>query len=430
MSSRSWRVRIDEALRGLEMGAKAAVERVETGFVFNPTRREMHADPHPFYKALRERDPVHRSRAADGWVLSRYRDVQAVLGDRRFSSDERNLRRWPRMKKRLERAGLPDPYAEERASMLRVDAPDHTRLRNLVNKAFTPRAVERMRERVAARVEALLAPFSPGDPMELVGDLASPLPVTIIAEMLGVPAEDHARFREWSDEAIRTLGDNTLDDRLRAEAALQELGSYLVEVAEERRREPRDDLLTGLVRAEEQGDKLSDGELSAMVVLLLVAGNETTTKLLANGVVALLRNPEQLGILRKEPKRIPGAVEELLRYDGPVQLTSRMVLEEGEIDGRPIRPGQQLVLLLAAANRDPERFPEPDRLDVTRETGRHLAFGHGAHFCLGAQLARLETALALEALLPRFPELRFADEPIVWGDNPVLRGPTRLPLVL
>jgi len=426
----SWRVKLDQALLSVEMGAKLAIERVETGIVFNPLRKALRADPHPFYRGLRERDPIHRSRAADGWVLSRHRDVQAVLGDRRFSADERHLRRWPAMMRRREHAGLPDPYAEDRASMLRVDAPDHTRLRGLVSKAFTPRAVEHMRPRVQTLVDELLGRFEPGQPMELVGDFASPLPVTIIAEMLGVPAGDRDRFRAWSDEVIRTLGDGSLDDRLRAEAAMQELGGYLVAVAEERRRTPREDLLTGLVRAEERGSQLSDGELATLCVLLLVAGNETTTKLIGNAVVALLRNPEQLALLRAEPKRIAGAVDELLRYDGPVQLTSRMVLEDEDFAGCRFRRGQQLVLLLAAANRDPEAFPDPERLDVTRENVRHLAFGHGAHFCLGAQLARLETAHALEGLLARFPGLRFGDAPVAWGDNTVLRGPTRLPLAL
>ena len=425
-----FRVKLDQTLLAIEMGAKLAFERVETGLVFNPARKDLRADPHPYYRELRERDPIHRSRAADGWVLSRYRDVAAVLGDRRYSADERNLRRWAAMMRRREHAGLPDPYAEERASMLRLDAPDHTRLRSLVGKAFTPRAIERMRERIAGLVGELLGRFSPGEPMELIADFASPLPVTIIAEMLGVPAEDHARFRHWSDEAIRTLGEGGIEDHRRAEAAMVELGEYLMAVADERRRAPREDLLTGLVQAEEQGDHLRDGELATLCVLLLVAGNETTTKLVANSTVALLRNPGQLDLLRREPKRIAGAVDELLRYDGPVQLTSRMVLEDGELEGRPLRRGQQLVLMLAAANRDPEQFAAPDRLDVTRENVRHLAFGQGAHFCLGAQLARLETTLALEGLLARFPGLAFGDAPIVWGDNTVLRGPTRLPLVL
>jgi len=424
------RVRIDEALRALELGAKLAVERVETGVVFNPMRAEMCADPHPFYRDLRERDPIHRSRAADGWVLSRYRNVEAVLGDRRYSADERNLREWPRILRRRRHAGLPDPYAEGRGPMLRLDPPDHTRLRTLVNKAFTPRAVERMRPRVVAVTDELLGRFRSGESLELIADLASPLPVTIIAELLGVPAVDRERFRHWSDEAIRTLGEGTLEDRLRAERGVQELGHYLIDVAETRRREPRDDLLSSLVLAEEGGDRLSQLELATMCVLLLVAGNETTTKLIANGLLALLRHPEQLALLREEPKRIPGAIDELLRFDGPVQLTSRIVLEEGELEGRRLAPGQQLVLLIAAANRDPERFEDPDRLDVTREGVRHLAFGHGVHFCLGAQLARLETAVALEALLGRFPRLRLADAPIVWGDNTVLRGPTRLALAL
>jgi hypothetical protein len=425
-----WRARLDQGLLAVEMGSKLALERLTTGVAFYPTQKGLRADPHPYYKALRERDPIHRSYAADGWVLSRHRDVQAVLGDRRFSADERNLRRWPRILKLRARAGLTDPYAEERASMLRLDAPDHTRLRNLVNKAFTPRAVERMRARAEVLVDELLGRFAPGGRMELVGDFASPLPVKIIAEMLGVPSEDHERFRRWSDEVIFALGDNSLDERIRGERAMEELGLYLLGVAAERRCEPREDLLSGLVRAEERGDRLSEKELATLCVLLLVAGNETTTKLIGNGLLALLRNPEQLALLREEPKRIAGSVDELLRYDGPVQLTSRMVLEDGEIEGRPIRRGQQLVLLLAAANRDPEQFADPDRLDVTRENVRHLAFGHGAHYCLGAQLARLETAVALEGLMTRFPRLRLADEPVTWGTNPILRGPTRVPLVL
>ena len=210
---------------------------------------------------------------------------------------------------------------------------------------------------------------------------------------------------------------------------MTELGEYLERIAEERRREPRDDLLSGLVAAEEAGDRLSMKELLATCVLLLVAGNETTTKLIANSVVALLRNPAQLELLRSEPKRIPGAVEELLRYDSPVQLTSRVVLEDRSFRGRPFRKGQQLVLLLAAGNRDPEQFDEPDTLDVTRDGVRHLSFSHGLHRCLGLQLARLEGALALEGLITRFPDLRLDGE-IEWGDNTVLRGPRRLPVAL
>jgi hypothetical protein len=423
----SVRVTLDSALEALRAVGWMAVERVETGIVFNPMRREMRANPHPYYRALREKDPFHRSRPADGWILSRYGDVEAVLGDKSFSSDERNLRRWPRMSARHRRAGLPDPYESGRASMLRSDPPDHTRLRTLVSKAFTPRAIERVRPTVEKYVEETLGRVQTRRKLELVGDFAAPLPVSVIAEMLGVPVADRDRFRHWSDETVRTLGDNTLEDRRRAFAAMNELEAYLAAITEERRREPRDDLISALVRAEEAGDRLSRTELFMTCVLLLVAGNETTTKLIGNAVLALLEHPDQMELLRREPERIPGAVDELLRYDGPVQLTSRMVLEDREFRGHRLRRGQQLVLLLAGANRDPERFPDPDRLDVTRPDVRHLAFSQGLHFCLGAQLARLEASLALEALVTRFPELR-RDGPVVWSDNTVLRGPRVLPL--
>jgi cytochrome P450 len=421
------REKLDNVLVGVELVAKLAAERLETGVTFNPTRKEMRADPYPFYQRLREHDPFHRSRPADGWVLTRYADILAVLGDRTFSADERHLRRYPRMSARSRRAGIPDPYEQERASMLRLDPPDHTRLRNLVSKAFTPRAVERMRPRVGEYVDELLGGLRGRHHMELIRDFAAPLPVSVIAEMLGVPVEDRERFRHWSDEAVRTLGDGSMDDRRRAVAAMEELGGYLEGIAEERRREPRGDLLSGLVAAEEAGDRLSTQELFTTCVLLLVAGNETTTKLIANSIVALLHHPDQLEILRSEPKRIPGALEELLRYDSPVQLTSRMVLEDRELHGHFLRKGQQLVLVLAAGNRDPERFERPNRLDVARDDVRHLSFSYGLHHCLGAQLARLEGALALEALVTRFPDLRI-DGPIEWGDNTVLRGPRSLPL--
>ena len=421
------RVKLDTALSGVATLAKLALERVETGIAFNPLRRELRADPHPFYRRLREKDPFHRSRPADGWVLTRHADILAVLGDRTFSADERHQRRYPRLRARMARAGLPDPYETDRASMLRLDPPDHTRLRNLVSKAFTPRAVERMRPVVEKYVGELLGRLEGRREMELIGDFAAPIPVSVIAEMLGVPVTDRERFRHWSDEAVRTIGDGTLEDRRRAEAALEELGQYIEAIAEERRREPREDLISALVQAEEAGDRLSRNELFTTCVLLLVAGNETTTKLIGNSVLALLGSPDQLELLRREPERMPAAVEELLRYDGPVQLTSRMVTEDRELRGHRLRRGQQLVLVLAAGNRDPEQFEDPDRLDVTRRDVRHLAFSHGLHFCLGAQLARLEATLALEALVTRFPGLRLAG-PIEWGDNTVLRGPRALPL--
>ncbi len=422
--------KLDAAVFAAGMAARMLAERVETGINFNPTRKAMRVDPHPFYRALRERDPFHRSRPGDGWVLTRYSDILTVLGDRSFSSDERNLRRWDRFMRRRRLAGLSNPYEEDRMTMLRSDPPDHTRLRNLVNKAFTPRRVERMRSRIEEVIDELLSPLARANRTELVGSFAAPLPVVVIAEMLGIPSRDRDRFRHWSDEIVRTLGDKTLEDERAAEVAMRELRDYLGKIAEERRAEPRDDLLSALLRAEEAGDRLSENELFGTLVLLLVAGNETTTKLIGNSIVALLRNPEQLELLRSEPKRIPGALNELLRYDGPVQLTSRVVLGDRELCGHRLRKGQQLVLVLAAGNRDPEQFEDPDRLDVTRDDLRHLAFGHGGHFCLGAQLARLEATLALEALITRFPALGLTGDPIDWGSNTVLRGPRTLPLAL
>jgi hypothetical protein len=284
-----------------------------------------------------------------------------------------------------------------------------------------------MRDRTEAVIDELLAPLAGRSRMELVGDFAAPLPVVVIAEMLGVPSQDRERFRHWSDEVVRLLGDSTPDDERRAHRARAELNEYFTGICEARRSDPRDDLISALVQVEDDGDTLGRAELLSILVLLLVAGNETTTKLIANGILALSEHPAQLERLRAEPKRVPGAVDELLRFDGPVQLTSRIVLEDREMRGQRLRKGQQIVLLLAAANRDPARYESPDRLDVTRENVRPLSFGHGIHFCLGAQLARMEAALAFEALVTRLPALR-VDGPVVWGDNTVLRGPVSLPL--
>jgi len=424
------REKLDEVLLSLEMLVRASAERLTTGVLFNPLEPAMRVDPYPFYHRLRERDPVHRSYPASGWILSRYDDILAVLSDRTFSSDERHWRHYPRQRARLARAGLPDPYETGITSMLRIDPPDHTRLRTIVSKAFSPRAIEHMRPRIEVVVDELLDGLAGRDQIELMRDFASPLPVAIIAEMLGVPIEDRERFRHWSNEAIRLLGDGTNDDRRRALRAIDEMQRWLETEVAARRREPRDDLLSSLAAAEEAGDCLTTSELFATCLLLLVAGNETTTNLIGNGVIALLRNPEQLQRLRDEPARIPAAIEELLRYDSPVQLTSRMVRENRTLQGRRVRRGDQIVLLLGAGNRDPARFPEPDRLDVDRGDVRPLSFGQGIHYCLGAQLARLEGAIALDGLLRRYPEIRFGRDDIVWGDNTVLRGPRVLPLAL
>ena len=426
----SLRTRIDDATALIRGTALLAVEKLETGIVFNPIDPAYRSDPYPLYAKLRNTDPFHRCRNADGWVLSRYDDVLAVLRDPSYSSDERNHRRYQSFVARFERAGLREPYADDRGSMLRLDPPDHTRLRGLVAKAFTPRAVERMRPRVEAILKELLETRPARGPMELVAELGAPLPVRVIAEMLGIPPEDHERFRAWSNDVVRGLGDGTLEDRQASERASDELQEYFEAIIAARRKVPKDDLITALAAAEEAGDRLKRNELFSTLVLLLVAGNETTTNLISNATLALLRNPDQLELLRRAPEKVTGAIEELLRYDSPVQMTSRIVTEDHELRGHRVRRGQQLILLLGAVNRDPDAFADPDRLDVTRTDVRHLSFSHGIHFCLGAQLARLEASLALEALITRFPRFELLPQEVRWGTNTILRGPKALWLEL
>ena len=412
--------------------AAVGLERMTTGVIFNPMSPELRRDPYPFYKKLRETDPIHRSFAGGGWVLSRYDDVRAVLSDKRSSADERNWNLYEKFRARAEAHGIDDGYEHDRQTMLRVDPPDHTRLRRLVSKAFTPRAIAGLRGRAEEIVDELLAGRGEHGRLELVTDLAAPFPIILIAELLGVPTEDRDRFRVWSDEVVKALGDGSFEDAKAGLAAMEEFGAYIDTIAEQRRVEPRDDLLSGLVAAEDEGDRLSKRELLMTCVLLMVAGNETTTSLIGNAVLALLDHPEQRALLQEEPKRVAGAVDEFLRYDSPVQLTSRIATHDHDLHGARIRRGQQLVLLLGSANRDPSAFDRPDALDVTRDATSHLSFSHGTHRCLGAQLARLEGELAVGALLSRFPDLRLADDAersVEWGTNTILRGPKRLDLV-
>ncbi len=403
------------------------VERIQTGALFFPAGRRFFADPYRVYRRLRERDPVHGSRLFSGWVLTRYADVLEVLRDPSFSSDERNRSNFERQREMARRLGILDED-EPQPSMLRLDPPDHTRLRSLVNKAFTPRAVEKRRERIEGIAHELLAAAPSSGQIDLMQLFAGPLPVVVIAEMLGVPGEDQARFKHWSNEVVGAMGVARIDDVRRARAAGRELRTYLEGVAEERRREPRDDLLSALLTAEEEGDRLTLGEVFQTCNLLLIAGNETTTNLIGNGLLALFRHPDQLARLRDDPSLIPGAVEELLRYDSPVQFTTRIVREPKQIAGVTFERGQEIVLVVGAANRDPAQFPDPDQLDLGRERVAHLSFGHGIHFCLGAQLARLEGQIAIRAFLDHYPKAELASDAPVWGRNSILRGLRSLPV--
>jgi cytochrome P450 len=392
--------------------------------VFNPFAPEFHEDPYPAYRLLRERDPVHQM-PMGAWVLTRYDDVAAALRDSRLGRAGSEV-----MLAAVYGAGnedIPMP-----PSMLFRDPPDHTRLRSLVSRAFTPRVVEGLRARIGEIVDHLLDRAQERGRMDVIADLAYPLPVTVISEMLGVDPGDHEAIKQWSADIARGLDALVMpsdpDLVQRASRGRRELGEYFRRLIPERRRQPRQDLLTLLIAAEEQGDRLTEGELLSTCVLLYVAGHETTVNLIGNGLYALLRHPAELGRLRVQPDLLPAAVEELLRYDAPVQRTVRLAHEDVELGGRHIDKGSLIVPVMGAANRDPAHFPDPDRLDIGRRENRHVAFGYGIHFCLGAPLARLEGQIVLAHLLRRFPQLALLTERPPWRRSFTLRGLQALPV--
>jgi len=390
--------------------------------LFNPLLPEFHADPYPFYRRLREKEPIHQS-PMGFWVLTRYEDCVAVLRDQRFGREEFQQMLSSVYGDDSEKPQLP-------RSMLFRDPPDHTRLRALVSKAFTPRMIETMRDHIQEIVDRLLDRVQDTGRMDVMEDLAYPLPVTVICEMLGVPVTDHASIRGWSADIARSLdaiglpSDQAIVERGRT--SRRALAGYFRRLVPERRARPQQDLLSGLIAAEEQGDKLSQDEVIAMCLLLFIAGHETTVNLIGNGTLALLRHPDQMRKLQADPALIGNAVEELLRYDSPVQRTARITSIDAEVGGQPMPKGTMVITALGAANRDPAQFPDPDVLDVTRKDPRHISFGFGIHFCLGAPLARVEGQLALGTLLRRMPKLALAESNPEWRESSVLRGLKRL----
>jgi cytochrome P450 len=381
---------------------------------------EFLADPYPTYHRLRAEDPVHRS-PLGFWVLTRYEDVVTVLRDPRFAKEAMMAVVAARFGIAPGTIGL---------SMLDRDPPAHTRLRSLVSKAFTPRVVERLRPHIQQIVDGLLARVESQGSMDLIEEFAYPIPVIVICELLGVPVEDHQQFKAWSLDIARGLDAIMLpvDSEVtrRSGTARQALLGYFRGLIAERRVLPRDDLLSGLIAAEEAGDRLSEDELLATCILLLVAGHETTVNLIGNGTLALLRHPGELRRLRENPALIASAVEELLRYDGPVQRTARMPSDDVQVGGRTIARGEMVMPFIGAADRDPAQFPDPDRLDITRSDNRHVAFGMGIHFCLGAPLARVEGQIAINTLVQRLPGLALATEKPEYRQSLTLRGLTAL----
>lgn len=390
---------------------------------FNPMDPEFVADPYPMYHRLRAEDPVHHS-PLGFWVLTRYPDVMAMLRDPRLIKE-------PIAAFVAARFGMAVPPGLG-LSMLDRDPPDHTRLRSLVSKAFTPRALEKLRPGIQQIVDGLLDEAVGRGSMDLIEEFAYPLPVRVICEMLGVPVQDHERFKAWGLDIARGLDaimlppDSPVGQR--SVSGRRALAEYFRELIAERRTAPREDMLSALIAAEEAGDKLDEEELLATCILLLVAGHETTVNLIGNGTLALLRHPDQLRKLRESPGLIGTAVEELLRFDGPVQRTARIPSEDITIGGQTIGKGEMVMPFLGAADRDPSQFPDPDRLDISRTDNRHIAFGMGIHFCLGAPLARMEGQIAINTLLARLPRLALATDRPQFRQSLTLRGLQALPV--
>ena len=397
---------------------------------YNPWSPEAVANPYPMFKQLREQNPIQRMEVLDGFVLTRYDDVVRVLKDPRFSADRRNAR-TPLMAEALKAQEEMGPVANTQ-TMLSADPPEHTRLRGLVSKAFTPKVVDNMRVHIQDIVAGLLDEVQAKGSMDLIEDLAYPLPVIVIAEMLGVPPEERDTFKRWSDDLVANMGapGMTPDPELmkRAQTSSNEMADYFRERIAERRKAPKEDLLSALIAAEERGEVLSEDEVLATCVLLLAAGNETTTNLIGNGMLALLRHPEQFQKLRDDASLTDTAVEELLRYDGPVQATARVANEDVDVGGQQVEKGQMVMCVIAAANRDPAHFDDPETLDIARKDNKHIAFGFGIHFCIGAPLARIEGQAAISALMQRMPNLRLENDEPAWNGNFILRGLRSLPV--
>jgi cytochrome P450 len=381
------------------------------------------SDPYPVLDELRDREPVHHDEVLHRYVLTRHDDVTAILKDRTLSVDPRNA--TPGTFEAMFATRMED--RDRPMSMLFSDPPYHTRLRGLVTKAFSAKAIEEMRPRIQQVVDDLLDAVEGHERFDLIAAFAGPLPTIVIAEMLGVDPADRADFKRWSDDGI--LGFDPLitpEMRARMEKSGAELEAYFRRAIAERRASPRDDLISSLIQAEEDGDRLSDDEILTMGALLLAAGNVTTTDLIGNGVLALLRHPDQYRMLRDDPSLVRNAVEEMLRYDPPVTQTGRIPLHDVEVDGVTIPAGQSINPQLAGANHDPAQYDRPDSFDIRRQDTHHQSFGGGAHFCLGAPLARIEAQIAIASLTRRFPELRLADEPLEYRRIPSFRGLAKL----
>jgi len=431
----------------------------ETLSLSNLLREEVRTDPYPFYAMLRSQDPIHWDEEMGFWVFTRYSDIDSMYMDERFSRAQGLLRGFERLSKDDQRIAKP-VYHSFSKTVFYADPPYHTHLRGLMNNAFTPRRVELLRPYIQKVVDELLDAAQSKGGMDVIRDFAYPLPVMVIAELLGLPSADRARFKKWSDDLFAILGtmSKTSDLMQRAAKSLEEMTEYVMTLSRERHENPQDDLLSALlsvvdddgqltvphplpypasphstgqlIRETEAVTPLMQDELVANINILLSTGHETTTHLIGNGLLALLQHPDQLQKLNDDPALMSFAIEEMLRYDNPVQITYRSAVEDAEMEGRLIRKGDLVNTIIGSANRDPERFTKPDVFDITRNEGRHLSFGLGIHYCIGAPLVKLEAELAFETILRRFPEMEIAAENLEWQEHPIFRGLKSLPVVL
>ena len=374
-------------------------------------------DPYPTLRRLLTEAPVFWSESVGAWIVSRYDDVVVTFRDFAHFSNEGRLGRaveYLPPEQRANFGAFENHYATK--SLIHSDPPDHTRLRSLVNKVFTPRAVEALRPRIQELVEGLLDSAPSTGPIELIRVLASPLPAIVIAQILGAPSEDAKFFKGWADDILAFQGVNRprLEVLAKAQRGLVDMRAYLTDQIAQRRQRPYDDLLGNLVAVESEGSRLTEAELVSTCVTLLVAGHETTMSLIGNGLLTLLHNPEQLQQLRQDPSLMPGAIEEMLRFECPVARQPRFIKQDVTLGGQSLRQGQMAFQFLNAANRDEAYFPDPDRFDIRRPNNRHMAFGQGVHFCIGAPLARLEGPIAIAAVLRRMPNLRLASDVADW----------------
>ena len=385
----------------------------------------VHADPYPFYRRLRERSPVHWDPFMHTWVVTRYEDVLFVL--QTFSAD-----RTPNPTQ-MAALGLPGlgPIADVmQRQMLFLDAPAHTRLRKLCSNAFTPRRVEAMEEQIQSIADSLIDDVAASGRMDVIADFAEPFPAIVTAGLLGVPLKDHRQLKAWSADFAEMLGNFQHNpERVgKVMTSVEEMSAYFREAIREQRDAPRDGLIGSLMTAEVDGQRLSEDEVIANTIVTMVGGQETTTNLIGSGLLTLIRQPDRLAQLRDDPSIVRSAIEELLRYESPSQHTARIAPADTMIGGKLIKQGAAVMAVMAAGNRDPARFPDPDRLDLLREDNRHLAFGWAAHFCFGAPLARMEGRIAFQTLLRRLSNIALDADKLDWRSNSGLRGLKALPI--